>query len=57
MWSMWDAPSDRDYYEQFNPYPPDEDDERCIDCGARWDKGEVCEPGCIYNQPAEEPSH
>lgn len=28
MWSMWDAPSDRDYYDQFNPVPEeDEEDE------------------------------
>ena len=28
MWSMWNAPSDRDYDEQFNPPPdPDEDEE------------------------------
>ena len=25
MWSMWDAPSDRDYLEQFNPPEPEED--------------------------------
>lgn len=26
MWTMWDAPSDRDYYDQFNPYPEEEED-------------------------------
>lgn len=26
MWSVWDAPSDRDYYDQFNPFP-NEDEE------------------------------
>lgn len=26
MWSMWDAPSDRDYLDQINPEPDDSDD-------------------------------
>jgi len=26
MYSMWNAPSDRDYNEQFNPEPPEDDD-------------------------------
>jgi hypothetical protein len=44
MWSMWDAPSDRDYYGQFNPYPDEEEPEEemlragkpihCAHCGA-----------------------
>lgn len=25
MWSMWDAPSDRDYYDQFNPEPEEDE--------------------------------
>jgi len=26
MYTMWDAPSDRDYYEQFNPDPPEDEE-------------------------------
>jgi hypothetical protein len=26
MYSMWNAPSDRDYNEQFNPEPPEDED-------------------------------
>jgi hypothetical protein len=26
MYSMWDAPSDRDYYEQFNPESPEDEE-------------------------------
>jgi len=51
MWSMWNAPSDRDYYEQFSP---PEEEERCFSCGA----GELqaCEEWCETNRPAEEPA-
>lgn len=28
MYTMWDAPSDRDYYEQFNPPYPEEEEEQ-----------------------------
>jgi hypothetical protein len=50
MYSMWNAPSDRDYYEQ---YAEPEAEERCFDCGA----GELqaCEERCMTNQSAEEP--
>ncbi len=27
MWTMWDAPSDRDYYGQFGPEPEPEEPE------------------------------
>jgi len=26
MYTMWDAPSDRDYYDQFNPEPPEDEE-------------------------------
>jgi hypothetical protein len=26
MYSMWNAPSDLDYYEQFNPEPPEDEE-------------------------------
>lgn len=36
MWSMWDAPSDRDYYDQFagpEDNPADEEEpELCLHC-------------------------
>ena len=44
MWSMWDAPSDRDYYGQFNPYP---EEEESVDDEAEM----VCEHG----RPADLP--
>lgn len=33
MWSMWNAPSDRDYYEQFAYDEPDNPERECSDCG------------------------
>ena len=53
MWSMWNAPSDRDYYEQFDRRY-DEDDERCLDCGASWKQ--VCEEDCPTRMASEEPA-
>ncbi len=41
MWSMWNAPSDRDYYGTDDE--PDEP-EFCSNCGARWDQ--ACEQNC-----------
>jgi hypothetical protein len=41
MWSMWNAPSDRDYYGTGDE--PDEL-EFCPNCGARCD--EACEQNC-----------
>jgi hypothetical protein len=44
MWSMWNAPSDRDYYDQFNPpEEPEEPEYRC-ECGAREDQACECGP-------------
>jgi len=51
MWSMWDAPSDRDYYGQWEP---PEEPERCLDCGAREDQ--ACEEWCSSSRPASEPA-
>ncbi len=48
MRSMWNAPSDRDYYGDGEPEP----EERCLDCGAG--ELEACEPWCETNRPAEE---
>jgi hypothetical protein len=52
---MWNAPSDRDYYD---PYGWEKDDqpepEHCWDCGARWDQ--ACEEWCHTNAPASEPA-
>ena len=54
MLSIWDAPSDRDYYDQFGPGESDEEPEYCADCGARSDK--ACEEWCSTNAPASEPA-
>lgn len=51
MWSMWDAPSDRDYYGDCEP---PEQMERCYSCGA--DDLHPCEEWCDTNRPAEEPA-
>ena len=50
MWSIWNAPSDRDYREQFNSQAP-EPEERCWGCGAS--ENEACEEWCETNRPAE----
>jgi hypothetical protein len=47
MWSIWNAPSDRDYYDQFGPNEPDpEPADKCSECGANFDKGQACEEEC-----------
>ncbi|MGH9630731.1 MAG: hypothetical protein ACRD7E_20650 [Bryobacteraceae bacterium] len=55
MWSMWNAPSDREYYE---PYGWEEEDqpepEHCWHCGAGW--RQACEKWCYTNAPASEPA-
>jgi len=53
--SMWNAPSDRDYYDPFGAYCDEHEAEVCVDCGARWDSGEVCENWCEINRPVPEP--
>jgi len=52
MWSMWNAPSDRDYYEPYGRDEEDEEPEYCQHCGARWDQ--PCEEWCDTNAPASE---
>ena len=53
MWSMWNAPSDLDYYGQFAEQGDEEDQDIC-GCGARdW---QACEEDCPDNLPAEEPA-
>jgi hypothetical protein len=56
MWSIWNAPSDRDYYDRFG-WADEEDDEPeyCGHCGARWDQ--VCEEWCYSNAPARAGAH
>ena len=51
MWSMWNAPSDRDYYG-YDEEP--EPDDRCFDCGAS--DVQPCEEHCMTNRAAEEPA-
>lgn len=50
-WSMWNAPSDRDYYGHVGEPEPEE---LCFSCGA----GELqaCEESCATNRPADEPA-
>ena len=52
MWSIWNAPSDRDYYDQFGRDEPEEEP-GCCHCGASWDQ--ACEEWCCTNMPALEP--
>ena len=55
MLSIWDAPSDRDYYDQFGAGEPDDELESyCGDCGAR--SNQACEEWCSANTPASEPA-
>jgi hypothetical protein len=59
MYSMWNAPSDRDYYASLDGgsgYPDADDVERCWCCGARWESGDACEEWCETNQAALEPA-
>jgi|AGTN01.2.fsa_nt_gi hypothetical protein len=59
MYSMWNAPSDRDYYASFDAgggYPDADDVEICLCCEARWDSGAACEEWCETNRAALEPA-
>lgn len=51
-WSIWNAPSDRDYYEQLGPRWP-EDPEHCHECGAAVEE-QPHEPWCPENKPSKE---
>jgi hypothetical protein len=55
MWSMWNAPSDRDYYDPFGAYCDEDEAEICVDCGARADRGDACEEWCATNRADPEP--
>ena len=55
MWSMWNAPSDRDYYDQFGVDCDQDEPESCGNCGARWGLGESCEEWCETNRAKPEP--
>ena len=55
MWSMWNAPSDRDYYDPLGLDCDENECEICEDCGARSDRGEACEDWCETNRPVREP--
>jgi len=54
MWSMWNAPSDRDYYDPFGLDCDDCEPEICGDCSARWDRGEACEEWSATNRAEPE---
>jgi hypothetical protein len=49
MYSIYNAPSDRDYYGEGEPEP----EERCLCCGAS--EVQEHEEDCEANRPAEEP--
>ena len=55
MWSMWNAPSDRDYYDPLGPDCDVDEPEICLDCLARWDLEEACEEWCASNRAEAEP--
>ena len=55
MWSMWNAPSDRDYYDSLGADCDEDEPDICGDCGARWDRGEACEDWCATNRAEPEP--
>jgi hypothetical protein len=52
MWSIWNAPSDRDYYDPFGWDEEDDEPQFCEHCGAREDQ--ACEEWCVTNAPASE---
>ena len=55
MWSMRNAPSDRDYYDSLGADRDEDEPEICGDCSARWDLGEACEEWCATNRADPEP--
>jgi hypothetical protein len=52
---MWNAPSDRDYYDSLGAYWDEDQGEVCGDCGARLDLREACEEWCETNRAKPEP--
>jgi len=52
---MWNAPSDRDYYDPLGLDCDEDEPDICRDCGTRWDLGEACEDWCETNRPVPEP--
>jgi hypothetical protein len=57
MWSMWNAASDRDYYDRFGAYCDEDEAEICEDCSARWDLGAARDDWCATNRSVPEPVH
>jgi hypothetical protein len=53
---MWNAPSDRDYYDSsiWDECEEDDEPEYCGQCGAGWHQ--ACEDWCDTNAPASEPA-
>lgn len=51
MYSMWNAPSDLDYYDQFNPEPPEEEPEPedptpPPELEEQWEAADLAMEGC-----------
>jgi hypothetical protein len=56
MWSMWDAPSDRDYYGQFAPYPDEDELETEAEFAqSLLEAGDLQEGGVLLTQQLAEP--
>jgi hypothetical protein len=56
MYSMWDAPSDLDYYGQCNPDPPDDEEPEELELEDPFEVPMLCddaeEDGITRQQPA-----
>jgi hypothetical protein len=52
--SMWNAPSDRDYYDPLGVDCDGDEPDICGDCSARWDRGEACEEWSATNRAEPE---
>ena len=48
MPTMWSASSDRDYYEQFNPLQPDEEEEPAEEIEAHPEQEGLSEEECPF---------
>ncbi len=54
MWSMWNAPSDRDYYGSDGRLEEEDYGDQCLECGASGNL--ACQEWCKTRQIATEPA-